>query len=273
MMLLAMMLPAERNDIESRSPAAVGGERRSPWNHRCGFTLVELLVVMGIMVMAAGLMTPALAEFFRNRTLDNISGQFNGTFGRARVKAVTEGRDISVVFLKEGLRIYDEYNKVFVDQQWSASDSPLSDGSKVWYVLGCAAGRTSIHPGYEGEDRNFSPSVPFVPPYSWFQSGQTKRRKERKDQGLAVHERQVWVKGVAKVTYHRDGTLTFGQGLSDVRSADFRRDPPIMADVMVYQIGNRAVGYIDLKRTGQVRKKVAVMEKPTRRFSNAQLAR
>ena len=73
--------------------------------------------------------------------------------------------------------------------------------------------------------------------------------------------------GLIKVTFHRDGTLSFGPGSSDVPTALYNiagssedGDPPAgRADIMIFQRGNNSACYIDLKPTGQVRSKIVVL--------------
>ncbi|MCZ6794641.1 MAG: prepilin-type N-terminal cleavage/methylation domain-containing protein [Planctomycetota bacterium] len=235
-----------------------------------GFTLVELLVVMGIIMMVAGIMTPAIADFFKNRKLEDLSARFTSVFSRARLKAVTEGRDISVVFFREGPRFYDELGKTFADADWSPSSFPLASDDQLWYGLGCADGRLSNHPGY-GE-KGYSPRTPHVPPITWFERLQKRQREVLEKEKVAVNQKKVDITGLAKMTFHRDGTMSFGPGMSDVRTADYRKEPPRGADILIYQLGGRAVGYIDLRTTGKVSKRVALRKQLTTkpRFSQQQ---
>src|SRR5437867_7485041 len=101
-----------------------------------GFTLIELMVVIGIIVLAAGLMTPTIADFFKNRQLETIRGHIGSAFNKARLDAVTRGVRASMVFFREGVRVYLEKDKRFdEDDLFSPETSPLADDS-VWYVLG-----------------------------------------------------------------------------------------------------------------------------------------
>ena len=84
---------------------------------RGGFSLVEMMTVVAILLMAFGLMVPSLADFFRNRVLDVVSGEFGSAFNTARMQAVMNGRPFAVVFFQEGIRVYDVKRKT-----WAAGD-------------------------------------------------------------------------------------------------------------------------------------------------------
>ena len=67
----------------------------------------------------------------------------------------------------------------------------------------------------------------------------------------------------AKVTFHRDGSMSFGPGCSDVRSADWRREPAINADIKIYQKQGVSACFMDLRATGQTKSKMTSLEKPS----------
>ncbi|MFP6738720.1 MAG: prepilin-type N-terminal cleavage/methylation domain-containing protein, partial [Planctomycetota bacterium] len=69
---------------------------------RAGFTMIELMVVVAIIVMASGVMGPTIIDFMKNRELEGVRGQFGNIFNLARLRAVNERRDISVVFFRGG---------------------------------------------------------------------------------------------------------------------------------------------------------------------------
>ena len=233
-------------------------DRRGSRASRAGFTLVELLVVMGIIVMAAGLMTPSITEFFMKRSVDNLKNDFSNVFRRARLKAVTEGRNISVLFFREGPRIFDEDNRMFAQADWRPS-LPLTR-EDTFYVLGGAGKVKSRIDDYS--DEKFSPSVPYVPPIEWWKKRQVGLRKGLNAAGKSFSEHQYSLQGIARVTYHRDGTMSFGPGASDVTSIEFRKKAPTVSDIMIFQVDNRARAFIDLKITGATKSKIVVTKDP-----------
>ncbi|MBN1441163.1 MAG: prepilin-type N-terminal cleavage/methylation domain-containing protein [Planctomycetes bacterium] len=227
---------------------------------RTAFTLIELMVVIGIIILAAGLMTPTLADFFRNKALEAVRGEFGSIFNRARLQAVTQGRDISVVFFREGGRIYDERNRIFEAGEWTGSSSTLGRTiPDIWYILGCADDQVSCDPGYGGPDASFQPTAPFIPPFDWWFKRQDAWRKKVQSGGGSMRDDEFDVTGLAKVIFHRDGTMSFGPGLSDVRSADWQKEPAINADVKILQVGSLSGCFMDLRPTGQTRSKITLL--------------
>jgi type II secretory pathway pseudopilin PulG len=209
------------------------------------FTMVELMVVISIIVMAAGLLVPTIADFMKNRQIEGVRGQISNVINMARLQAVTKRRAVSVVFFREGPRVYDEVSKDFTDADtWNPQSSLLGeDDAKIWYALGFAGGKSSVDPGYEQD--GYKPQGLTIPPFSMWD----------KKRGTA---------GLYKVTFQRDGTLGFVGG-NDVPSSVFNdesRGAPPTADIVILQIDSAAAGFIDLRPTGQLRGKVRTLENP-----------
>ena len=199
-----------------------------------GFTLIELMVVIAIIIMAAGLMTPTITDFFRNRQLDGIRGLFGAAFNSARLEAVTKGVRVSMVFFREGVRVYSERQKRFVDELFNPDASQLSNDT-VWYKMGFLGGKSnwSLPRYYQWEDRQLA------------QQGADKTRGKRAAAGT-----QFSVTGLPKITFERDGSLTFESG-SNVASSFFKDKSN--ADIIIEQAGNNTVCLIDYRDTGQIR--------------------
>jgi hypothetical protein len=199
--------------------------------------MVELIVVVAIIILAAGLMTPTIADFFRNRELESIRGTFGSTFNWARLKAVENGIKASVVFFREGPRIYFEEAGVFdPNQEFHPRRSPLA-GDKVWYELGFM-------------DRKPSTSLPR---YAEWEASVQAGAGDKKNAPARIS-----IEGLPKVTFLRDGTLLHATG-SDVGSQLFQSEIPENADIYVYQLGNTVSCAIDLRPTGQVKSKTVAM--------------
>jgi type II secretion system protein H len=58
---------------------------------RRGFTLIELILVMSLLVIVIALVAPSLGNFFRGRNLDSESRRFLALTRYARSRAVSEG--------------------------------------------------------------------------------------------------------------------------------------------------------------------------------------
>lgn len=203
-----------------------------------GFTLIELMVVIAIIVLAAGLMAPTITDFFKNRQLDSIRGQIGSAFNSARLKAVTEGTRVSLVFFREGVRVYNERTKQFVDDLWNPDGSLLARG-EVWFVFGFLGGKTNLD----------------LPEYRRWETDMAARQAQASRGAAGGHGGQVDVTGLPKIIFERDGSLTFASG-ADVSSAFFKEQIPPSADIMIYQANNPTVCFIDLRLPGQIRSKM-----------------
>ena len=107
----------------------------TPAEHRGehGFTLMELMVVISIIIIASGLMVPSFRDFIRNRALDGVRLQTGTTLGSARLQAVANSSTFSVVFFSEGVRIYDAKNWTWLEgEDFDPTTSPAAaDGIHV----------------------------------------------------------------------------------------------------------------------------------------------
>ena len=203
-----------------------------------GFTLIELMVVIAIIVLAAGLMTPTITDFFKGRQLESIRAQFGSAFNSARMEAVNRGSQVSVVFFREGVRVYDERTKTFLDELFNPETAPAASDS-VWFELGFLKKK---------------PNTELRPYRSW---EKLQRRGPAAAGGESVYDVQL----LPKVTYLRDGSLRFSRG-TDVPSSTYEAKPPEIADIMVFQKQNTIGCYMDLRLPGQFRSKIEPIENP-----------
>lgn len=217
-----------------------------------GFTLIELMVVVAIIVMAAGLMTPTITDFFKNRQLEGIKGHFGAAFNKARLSAVNQGKPVSLVFFREGIRIFDETRKTFdPDDGFNPELAPFGT-DKVWYVLGFFNQRpnTSL-PQYRAWEKAQKASQAATLEAEKAASAQGGRRRRSTTVGYNLG-------GIPKITFQRDGSLVFSGGGGDVSSKGFTdlTKIPELSDVMIYQAGNTTACFIDFKLTGQIKYRV-----------------
>jgi len=75
-------------DFGSRPPR---GDRASLFASRGGFTLIELILVMTILTIVVSITAPALANFFRGRTLDSEARRLLALARQGQSRAVSEG--------------------------------------------------------------------------------------------------------------------------------------------------------------------------------------
>src|SRR5207245_5134219 len=61
-----------------------------------GFTLIELILVMAILTIAVSITAPALANFFRGRTLDSEARRLLAVTRQGQSRAVAEGLPIEL---------------------------------------------------------------------------------------------------------------------------------------------------------------------------------
>jgi prepilin-type N-terminal cleavage/methylation domain-containing protein len=65
--------------------------RHSSFVIRSGFTLIELMLVMAVLTIAVSLTAPALANFFRGRSLDSEARRLLSLTHQGQSRAVSEG--------------------------------------------------------------------------------------------------------------------------------------------------------------------------------------
>lgn len=71
---------------------------------RAGFTLVELLVVMGVILVLVVMTLPAFRAIQKSGRLSGAINAVTNTLSNARAQAVREGRDVAVLFRFDTLR-------------------------------------------------------------------------------------------------------------------------------------------------------------------------
>ena len=198
---------------------------------RRGFTIVELMVVIAIIVIAAGFMAPSITDFMKMRQLEAVRGLFGSTFNQARLRAVNQRAKVSLAFFRDGVRVYDLTTRNFVDETFNPTGSPLS-GKEVWYELGFLGGKSSWS----------------LPRYSEWESNHPPRQPRSGGPKVMILE------GVPFLTFQRDGTLVFDVG-TDVSTVTFKKDQPKDADLVIKQKGNQTWSFVDFRTTGQLRTK------------------
>ncbi|HCW43727.1 MAG: hypothetical protein H8E43_03275 [Planctomycetia bacterium] len=196
-----------------------------------GFTLVEMIVTIGIIIMAAGFIAPAVTKIFQDRRIENAASVIITTINEARNAAVTKKQKHSVVFLRTGVRLYkhpkgdDMGGFVGSIRSLNATEVNL-----ISYSMPCA--------NLESEE------IPEM----------------LADQGLNMSNDE-WKPGRDDLTIdlNVDGTIDF-KFLSDIPSYKFDADPPFGGDLVIMQKGDPRICYVDIKATGRAGSKVTEEE-------------
>ncbi|MGE4619489.1 MAG: prepilin-type N-terminal cleavage/methylation domain-containing protein [Planctomycetota bacterium] len=198
----------------------------TPRSQRAGFTLVEMIVTIGIIIMAAGFIAPAVAAIFQDRRIENAAATIITTINEARNASVTKKQQHSVIFLQSGVRLYrhakGDDTGGFVGGLRSIN---IPDADHVKYDMPCA--------------RLSSKEIP----------------KQLQCQ-INGDSQDSWkpLPGDHYITVRRDGTIDFGSN-ADIPSYRFNSDPPSGGDLELHQIGSSRICFVDIRPTGRVSSK------------------
>ncbi len=90
--------------IQLKSPAGHGRTSKCEFRieNRLGFSLMELLLVMAILVFVGALSVPAIQQTFARQSLDKSADRLRVAMGQARVQAIREGEVYAVFFIEGG---------------------------------------------------------------------------------------------------------------------------------------------------------------------------
>lgn len=96
-----------------------------------GFTLVELLLVLALLLMVLGFAAPTLARFFRGRDLDAEALRFLALTRYGQSRAVSEGVPMVLWVDPEQRRYGLEAEYSYEDQDERAQEFALADGLEL----------------------------------------------------------------------------------------------------------------------------------------------
>ena len=196
-----------------------------------GFTLVEMIVTIGIIIMAAGFIAPAVTKIFQDRRIENAASVIITAINEARNSTVTKKQKHSVIFLKKGVRIYRH---------------PKGED------LG----------GFEGGLRSVNATdvdlISYSMPCARMESEDLPDELVAQSEGLSQDDWKP-MNGDLYLDLNFDGTINF-RALTDIPSYKFDAEPPYGGDLMISQIGDLRVCYVDIKATGRAGSKVAELE-------------
>jgi prepilin-type N-terminal cleavage/methylation domain-containing protein len=142
---------------------------RSETHRRDAFTLVELILVMALLVMAAAIIMPAVPRFFGARAVDSEARQFMALIHYGQDRAVSEGVTM-VLWVDSANRQYGlEREPGYGGQDPLAVANTLADGLKIdtarsTVKLPVANSQTGrILTGQVAQGKNKLPAIYFSP--------------------------------------------------------------------------------------------------------------
>jgi prepilin-type N-terminal cleavage/methylation domain-containing protein len=94
-----------------------------------GFTLTEILIVIGIIVLMIALAVPALGLLTGSRSIDRAENNVSAMLGRARADAIGVQKDVGVLFF------IDPATELVTLAEVRAVDGPTVAGIDVWLDL------------------------------------------------------------------------------------------------------------------------------------------
>jgi len=130
-------------------------------NRNSGFTLIELILVMSILVFVVAMIAPSLRGFGVGRRKNDMATLLVGIANYGRTQAVTEGRTYRLIFdaQKPGFQLAVQAGSVY---------RPLAGdyGNKIEFVDGLQL-RTDIAPQPDGIHLDFHPDGRTDPAHVW----------------------------------------------------------------------------------------------------------
>jgi prepilin-type N-terminal cleavage/methylation domain-containing protein len=200
-----------------------------------GFTLIEVVVAIGIIVLVMGFSAPSFAKMFKNKNLENAGTLIASAVNEVRNDAVTTKQAHRIVFLRDGLRIYREPKGIdkggFVESL--RPYDPQRNG--ITYDLGFAGKPAAEIP----TDLAMILDDPENPPPSdtW-----------------QVTDRDI------SIRFLPDGTVDFGE-YEDIPSFQFNAVPAEAADITFFRVSDQKQrGYLDIRPTGRTAFKIEEVE-------------
>lgn len=190
-----------------------------------GFTLIEMMVAIGIIMLALGFMLPTLNSFTQDRKVSSAGTLVATALNGARQEAVSQKKVFGVVFYQRGVRQYDFEGVKDEDGRLRHFGDFIeySNDDKIRYRLQFA--------GRKYEDLPNPPAL----------------EEELRPEDVVIR-------------FKDDGTIDFGE-YTDVPSFQFSQDTPSNADI-VFDLSwdSERKGWLDIRPQGRIVFKVAEVE-------------
>lgn len=206
-----------------------------------GFTLIEILIVVTIIILVFGFAMPTIGAFLSNQKLKAVSGRLAGSLLIARTRAITKHQDVYIIFLPDRLMIASSRLEVPEFREYFAS---AREAAKMTIYLRFADAYVSEKANKEHPYGLTSDLASLPEDEDWTQPVTAKIVLES---GLSGGKK-------AFLRFRSDGTVEFGggSGPGDRLSIEFWADPPRDADIIVEEMANKAKEWIDVRATGNV---------------------
>ena len=196
-----------------------------------GFTLIEMVVTMGIIILAAGFLVPALGGLFENRKLENAGTLIVSKMNEARNSAVTKKQTHGSGGGRDGLRR---------DRGPKGGDSGGFEGAL-----------TAYDPGRSGQ-------IQYELHFADMTYDEIPEKLVMEEEG---ETQDLWAPTQDDVVlkFLSDGTIDFGR-FKDVPSYEYLTEPVSGSDISIAKIGDWNRCYIDIRPTGRAKSKVEEQE-------------
>jgi len=117
--------------LRRRPLAALGLCARSRVGHQAGFTLIEMILVMTLLVVGVSFIAPHLAGFFRGRTLNSEARQLIAMMHNGQSRAVSGGVPIRLWFDVQNKKYGLEEEPGFNEKDPNAVELPLNENLRI----------------------------------------------------------------------------------------------------------------------------------------------
>ncbi len=214
-----------------------------------GFTLVEVVVVITIIIILSGMVVPTISAFLSNRKLKAVTSRLVRGLYQARARAITEHNNTFVFFFNDGILSVGERAGPVEYQSYYESEREMRN--------------MCIRLRFAGETITYDPKatttnnlVSELPP---FKKGNWITKSVSRDEAVSLtglRDRAVFF------AFKSDGTIEVGSGSGpgDILSFEFMGKNPANADIVIEEINGEEYprGWIDIRPTGNISSKVAV---------------
>jgi prepilin-type N-terminal cleavage/methylation domain-containing protein len=216
------------------------GKRPAAGESEAGFTLIEIMIVVTIIILVFGFAAPTLNSYMSNQKLKAVTGRLAQGFSAGRMRAITKHQDMYVIFFADRLMIASSRLEVPELYEYFSS---AREASKI-RILFRFADASVEEKASKNHPFGIESDLPPLPPEDWTQPVTAR----------SVLESGVLEGKVAFVIFRSDGTAEFSRtsGPGDRLSVEFWANPPRDADVIVEEQGNPMRGWIDVRPTGNV---------------------